>query len=400
MDRCGTHVWLVGVFALLLAVFPGAGRAADEVSVPAEVLAGAEHLLSLVGSSNGGEFQPERVAGLMDFVTRPKKEGTRFSAGNGNGLSSSYNEVDVRLRLADLLQYSFNPSIPWFATSPSSLRTSSWKQTDKPWTGLPRLWELLATADAPVVIRGLETVENTPDTFSGAYYRYDLHRTLIVFTSGARRTVISISKQANVSDVGRKGYIVGKDQDWNYFYSGEPGLNVTGLGWVKSHMFDSAGISIYTEAGQGPALVRAANFKWLRGGWSNINVIQNEHIHQGMLRFAQAFKEVLESPRLPAVKTLEDACGRIASLTDDVLRDKMKTYRQLLAARGERLAGGARRHLPEAFYSDDYWQGLKREEMESILVLETLKAYLGRSPESEWRDLVLLPSPQAFHQGG
>jgi hypothetical protein len=38
--------------------------------------------------------------------------------------------------------------------------------------------------------------------------------------------------------------------------------------------------------------------------------------------------------------------------------------------------------------------------MESILVLETLKAYLGRSPESEWRDLVLLPSPQAFHQGG
>jgi len=146
--------------------------------------------------------------------------------------------------------------------------------------------------------------------------------------------------------------------------------------------------------------VRAANFKWLRGGWSNINVIQNEHIHQGMLRFAQAFKEVLESPRLPAVKTLEDACGRIANLTDAALRDKMKTYRQVLAARGERLEGGARRHLPEAFYSDDYWQGLKRDEMESILVLETLKAYLGRSPESDWGDLVLLPSPQTLHQGG
>jgi hypothetical protein len=56
--------------------------------------------------------------------------------------------------------------------------------------------------------------------------------------------------------------------------------------------------------------------------------------------------------------------------------------------------------LPEAFYSDDYWQGLKREEMESVLVLETLKAFLGRSPEDEWRDLVLLSSPQAVHKGG
>jgi hypothetical protein len=400
MYRFVTPMRLVGVFAFLLAAFPITSRAADEVSVAPEVLAGAEHLLSLVGPSNEEKFQPERVAGLMEFVTRPKKEGTRFSAGNGNGLSSSYIELDVRIRLSELLQYAFSPLIPWFATSPSSLRSSSWKQTDKPWTGLPRLWELLGTTDAPVVIRGLETVENTPDIFSGAYYRYNLHRTLILFTHDARRTAISISKQADVSDVGRKGYIVGKDEDWNYFYSGEPGLNVTGLGWVKSRIFDSAGISVYTETVQGPPMVRTANFKWLRGGWSNINVIQNDHIYQGMMRFARAFKEVLESPRLPAVKTLEDACGRIANLTDAALRDKIKTYRQVLAARGDRLEGGARRNLPEAFYSEDYWQSLKREEMESILVLETLKTYLGRSPEAEWRDLVMLPSPQASQQGG
>jgi hypothetical protein len=400
MKKLVDLVRIFGVWMVCLGVFSGGARAADEAPLPGEVVSGAEHLLSLVGPGNGEKFQPERIAGLMDFVIRPKQQGVRFSDISGTGLSSSYTEVDVRIRLADLLQYSFNPSIPWFATTPSSLRTSSWKQTDKPWTGLPRLWELLATADSPVVVRGLEAVENTPDIFSGAYYRYDLHRTLILFARGERRTAISISKQADVSDVGRKGYIVGKDQDWNYFYSGEPGLNIAGLGWVKSHMFDSAGISVYTEEGQAPALVRTANFKWLRGGWSNINVIQNDHIHQGMLRFARAFKEVLESPRLPAVKTLEDACGRIANLTDAALRDKMKTYRQIMTARAERLEGGARRHLPEAFFSEDYWQGLKREEMESILVLETLKAYLGRSPESDWRSLVMLPSPQAYHQGG
>jgi len=379
MKRFVNYFRVLGVWAVCMAMFPAAVQAADEALLPPEVVAGAEHLLSLVGPDNRETFQPERITGLMDFVVRSKKDGMRFSAEPGNGFSSSYNEVDVRTRLVDLLQYAFNPAIPWFATSPSSLRSTAWKQTEKPWTGLPRLWELLDNADAPVVIRGVEAVENTPDIFSGGYYRYDLDRTLILLTSGPRRTVISISKQAGVSDVGRKGFIVGNDEDWTYFYSGEPGLNVTGLGWVKSYMYDSAGISVYTEAGPEQAVVRTGNFKWLRAGWSNINMVQNDHIYQGMVRFARAFREVLESPRLPAVKVFENDCLKIAELSDSAIRDQMKSYRQLLVLRAEKLDGGARRHLPEVFHSEDYWQAFKRKDMESTLVLETLKGYLGKS---------------------
>jgi hypothetical protein len=387
------------VISACIALFPVGSRAADEKLLPAEVLSGTEHLLSLVGPSNGTKFHPERLAGLMDFVTRNKRDGEIFSAGSAGGFSSSYNEVDVRTRLVDLLKYSFNPEIPWFATSPSSLRSTSWRLTENPWKELPRLWELFGAGDSPVVIRGVETVENTPDLFTGGYYRYNLHRTLILFTSGPRRTVISISKQADVSDVGRKGYIVGKDEDWTYFYSGQPGLNVTGLGWVKSYMYDSAGISVYTEAGQDSMLVRTANIKWLRAGWSNINMVQNDHIYQGMVRFARAFKEVLESPRLPAVKTFERDCLNIAGLSDAAMRDKLKSYRQRLAARGEKLNGGAHKNLPDAFWSESYWEGLSREEIQSLLVLETLKGYLGK-PSAEWRGSVLMPSSQPPHQGG
>jgi hypothetical protein len=398
MDRRLNHFRVFGVVVVWLAFFPGILPAADEAPLPPEVVSGAEHLLSLAGPGNQEAFQPERIAGLMAFVTRPKKNGVLFKAESGNGFSSSYNEVDVRTRLTDLLQYAFNPAIPWFATSPASLRSSQWKQTEKPWANLPNLWDLLGKTDAPVVVRGRETVENTPDMFSGGYYRYDLHRTLIVFNSGSRRSVISISKQADVSDVGRKGYIVGNDEDWNYFYSGEPGLNVTGLGWVKSYMYDSAGISVYTEAGQDPVLVRAASFKWLRAGWSSINMVQNDHIYQGMMRFARAFKEIMESPRLPSVKTFENDCRTIAGFSDSALREQMTSYRQLLARRAEKLEGGARRHLPEAFHSEGYWQGLKREEMESTLVLETLKRYLGKSP-ADGRALTFLPSSHPPRQG-
>lgn len=399
MDRRFNHFRILGMVVMWLAVVPGILPAADEAPLPPEVVSGTEHLLSLAGPGNQEAFQPERIAGLMEFVAQSKKNGVLFRAESGNGFSSSYNEVDVRTRLADLLQYAFNPAIPWFATSPASLRSSQWKQTEKPWTNLPKLWDLLGKTDAPVVIRGRETVENTPDISSGGYYRYDLHRTLIVFNSESRRSVISISKQADVSDVGRKGYIVGNDEDWNYFYSGEPGLNVTGLGWVKSYMYDSAGISVYTEAGQGQALVRAASFKWLRAGWSNINMVQNDHIYQGMMRFARAFKEIMESPRLPPVKAFESDCLKIVGLSDSEIREQMKSYRQLLAQRAEKLEGGARRHLPEAFHSEGYWQGLKREEMESALVLETLKRYLGKSP-ADGRSLSFLPASQSPRQGG
>ncbi len=399
MDRRFKRFRMLVLMAMWLAVFPGNLTAAEEAPLPPDVVAGAEHLLSLAGPGNQEAFQPERIAGLMAFVARSKKNGVLFTAESGNGFSSSYNEVDVRIRLADLLQYAFNPAIPWFATSPASLRSSQWKQTEKPWTNLPHLWDLLGKTDAPAVIRGRETVENTPDIFSGGYYRYDLHRTLIVFNSGSRRSVISISKQADVSDVGRKGYIVGNDEDWNYFYSGEPGLNVTGLGWVKSYMYDSAGISVYTEADQDPVLVRAASFKWLRAGWSSINMVQNDHIYQGMMRFARAFKEIMESTRLPSVKAFESDCRTIAGFSDSALREQMTSYRQLLARRAEKLDGGARRHLPEAFHSEGYWQGLKREEMESTLVLEALKRYLGKSP-ADGRTLTFLPAPQPPRQGG
>lgn len=388
-------IFISACFALL----PVESRAADEKLLPAEVLSGTEHLLSLVGAANEAKFQPERIAGLMDFVTRNKKDGEIFSAGSANGFSSSYNEVDVHTRLIDVLRYSFNPAIPWFATSPASLRSTSWQQTEKPWAQFPRLWELFGAGDAPVVVRGVETVENTPDLSTGGYYRYGLHRTLILFTSGQRRSVISISRQADVSNVGRKGYIIGNDEDWTYFYSGESGLNVTGLGWVKSYMYDSAGLSVYTEAGPDAGRVRIANFKWLRAGWSNINMVQNDHIYQGLVRFARAFKEIMESPRLPAVKTLEEDCRKIAGLPDAAMRDQMKSYRRLLAARGEKLNGGARKHLPEAFWSESYWEGLNREEMQSLLVLETLKGYLGKSP-AEGRSSVVVPSSQPPQQGG
>ncbi len=378
----------------------GPVNAAEEVRLPADAAAGVQHLLSLVGPEGRENFQPERVAGLLSFVYGPKRPGMIYTAEPIEGSASAYTEVDVNMGLKPLLQYTFNPDVPWFATTPSSLRWTSWTHTDPPWTQLPRIWELLPAGEAPQVIRGMETVENTPDLFSGAYYRYDLYRTLILFRHEGRNVLISLSRQKDRSEVGKKGYIVGKDDDWSYFYSGEPGLSVGGIGWMSSYMFDSVGIAVYAEKAPSGAAVRTANVKWVRGGWSNINVIQNGHIHKGMQRFAQTLKSILESPRLPAVKVLEESAAQVARLSDGELRNKINLYRAILLSRAEKLDGGARKHLPDSFWDDGVWAGMTRPAMEAVLVLESLKAHLGKIPLEEIRELVSLPALQRPQQGG
>ncbi len=381
-------------------VCPGLLQASEEVKLPAATAAGIDHLLGLVGEGNQKEFQPERIEALLNFVDTPKQPGSIYTAEPIDGSASAYTEVDVRMNLASFLQYTFNPAVPWSATTPSSLRRAFWKTTAPPWPHLPNVWELLSSAEKPLVIRGMETVENTPDLFSGAYYRYDLYRTLILMRRADRNMLISLSKQKNRSDVGRKGYILGLDDDWDYFYSGEPGLTVGGLGWMSSYMYDSAGISIYAETSPSGPVVRTANIKWVRGGWSNINVIQNQHIHKGMQRFAQALKAILESPRLPSVAILENYAAQITRLTDAQIREKIGVYRGILLTRAERLPGGARKNLPDSFWEDIVWERMSREDMGSALILESLKAHLGKIPPDEVRELVLIQTPQRPQQGG
>ena len=42
--------------------------------------------------------------------------------------------------------------------------------------------------------------------------------------------IITVSAQTDVSSVGKKGYVLGADEDWDYFYSGKKGLTIPALG--------------------------------------------------------------------------------------------------------------------------------------------------------------------------
>ena len=61
-----------------------------------------------------------------------------------------------------------------------------------------------------------------------------LKKSLLLFKYRQRNVLVTVSKQMDASTVGKKGYILGEDNDWDYFYSPKTGLTIPALGWVRS----------------------------------------------------------------------------------------------------------------------------------------------------------------------
>ena len=312
----------------------------------------------------------QAVATLVDYVLEPKssKETALPKIQEATG---AYYEFDTAINFSSFLQYSYNSKIPSALMSPSSLRYSLWKDSQI----LPGSWKAPLPGGKPVIIYGLQRDGITPDLTTGIYYEYDLKRTLILLNHKGRQALISISKQINISDVGKKGFILGNDDDWNYYYSGVPGSAKTGLGWIKSYIYNFFSVGVYVESGSLPSMVRSGMFQWIRGGWSGINFIQTEHVIKGMERRARNSKTILESPNLPAPNQMALTYQQLSSLP---LNDLVVKYTALQQAR-QALAVRSGKIKTDEIIKQDSYANTPKEQMIEELMLEYLKITLGKS---------------------
>jgi hypothetical protein len=210
-----------------------------------------------------------------------------------------------------------------------------------------------------------------------------MHQTILLFKYRQRNILVIASKQEDVSTVGQKGYVLGADDDWDYLYSGQPGLTLPALGWVKSYMYGSNGITIYDEVDPVAGRVRCAAFKWLQAGWSGINMVRRKHIYSGLKRFAKPMKEILEYHSLPTVESMVCNFSRIKGFSEDTLRSKMQIYSGILQNRYDGSKGHAKK-LPAYLFKDkNHWAQMSRDEMESALVIEYMKYAVGKTRPDE-----------------
>ena len=316
----------------------------------------------------------QAIATLVDYVLGPKsnKEADlpKFQEAPG-----AYYEFDTRINFSNFLKYSYSNQIPSVLTSPASLRYSLWTGLQGESQKMPSSWKLVPPAGKSVIIRGLERNGITPDLTTGVYYEYNLKRTLILLNYKGRQVLISISKQIDKSDVGKKGIILGNDDDWNYYYSGVPGSAKAGLGWIKSYIYDYFSVGVHVESGSSPSMVRAGVFQWIRAGWSGINFVQTMHIIKGMKRDAKNSKTILESPKLPAPNQIASTYQRLSDLPQNDLVEK---YTALQQARQSSAVLSGKIKTNEIKKQDSYANTPKEQIIEELM-LEYFKITLGKS---------------------
>jgi len=355
----------------------------DEVKMSEGLHQGLNYLLSLVGQEtpDNQALNIKQIAPVLEFIASNTPDKTKGAMDESFGMPSAYYEFEFEKDLNHILRLSFNPSIPSNITTPSSVRIARWTGTSGNEMAIPDFANSLKRLDNPIVFRGAETLENTPDIFTGGYYKYDLERTILLFKFEGKSVLISLSKQKEPSDVGKKGVVLGSDDDWNYLYSGVKGLNKTGLGWVNSFMYNSYSIIVYYETAPEKPLVRCGAFKWLRAGWKNINMVKPEHISRGLQRFASTYKSIIESPSLPDADKIAGACRRISDLDLNTLKNINQDYLKSLKERYAEDKSLSAKWVAGLFEDDAYVDSMNRDELQSVLVIEYLKRALGKPYE-------------------
>lgn len=337
-----------------------------------------DHLLTLTDYNNRAVFDPGKITSLLDFVADAKPPEKTYTLGARNGGSSAYYEFSVDRSLKQVLDLGYNPNIPSNVTSPASIRLAYWVEIDGKRQSLPQLSDALNNLSHPVIIKGIEFIENTPDTNSGAYYSYELDRMLILMQYNGLPVLVSTSNQRDKSDVGKKGLILGPDSNWSYLYTGEKGCTKKGLGWADSYMYHSSSIMVYYQTKARDPHVKCGTFKWLKAGWAGINLVKPVHLRHGIDRFAKSFKEILESPALEDVSKVSRMFEKIDAMSNEDLRAKTRLYFHQLAERYSAANTRTRKWFSVLFKDDRYIDQMNRQEMMAIVSIEYLKYLLGK----------------------
>lgn len=360
-----------------LSVPGGAPAAAGDAEGSAGRPAWEEGISYLLGMLTAKEnsLDAAKVSGLLDFALAERGAAPTMKPADREGATGAYFFTDVKAPLSKVIRYAYNPQIPAYLTLPSVVRFGGWQAKPSGTSG--SFWEKVGEVKTPLLMRGIEYEEITPDLTTGAYYRYTMDRLMVLLNHKGKDFFLSVTRQKSPSTVGRKGAVIGPDSDWNYFYSGQKGLSKTGLGWVDSYMYDASSVIVLFEP-FAKKQTRYMSFKWLRAGWGGINMVKRENILEGCRRFAAGFKMVMESPQLPEADRFIDAYARVKALPDQELIARLKPIGQALQKLSRTDPALANRDFQELIQKGTYVEGMSREEREHLLMAEWMKLSLGK----------------------
>lgn len=368
------------VFLILISPFIVSANADDAIQIPQALHPCLEKMLELTSKACHQAPDETTIGQIIDYLQSSKNMSATYSAGKRKGATSSYYEFTINRSMKELINLAYNPAIPSYFIIPASLRQSRWIEVNGEPTALPDLTQALDDLSEPILYKGVEFVENTPDTFSGAYYAYELNRAVVLTAYQGHPALFSMSSQKGKSEVGKKGLVVGSDDDWNYLYTGEKGCTRRGFGWVDSYMYNSDSIMVYYEVTDPTPHVHCAVFKWVDAGWAGINMAKPIHIKKGIERFVKTYKQIIEFKGMPDPAEVAATIGQINSLPTRELREKARDHFEQLKKHHGNDNYLTRKWFPQLFKDDNHYvEQMNPEELKVVICKEYLKYLLGKS---------------------
>lgn len=342
----------------------------DQQNIPASVYSDLDYVQSLFNPDV--EIDPGKVSDLVNLI-RTTPADSSLSIEKRNGAAGAFYTYSLNSTFSDFLNYAYNPDIPPYVTSPSSLQYREWL-TPEIKDEFLSLIEKGDQIDEIDVLRFQESETITPDIHTGGYYTYQQDRLILILPDPSGPVLISATIQHETSDIGKKGCVVGDDKNWNYLYSEETGLNKTGLGWVRSYMYESFSVVVYA-VDAATRTINAGSIKWLDAGWSKINMVKSHHILKGMKRYVHDFKTILESHDLPGVQAISEKYRELTQMDDRALRQKVSPYLEALS--DSKSIETCSDDFISMVKSGKYIQEMSNQEIIRILLLEYLKDQIG-----------------------
>lgn len=349
--------WVCGL--LLLLAGAGPVQAFSSHGVPSGFEDALRHLC--VEVLQGQSPDPSRIAPLLELVRH--RGDAAFSLPKFQDAPGAYQGFAISMPMQRLLRYLYNPAIPQEVVKPFSIRSSVWT-TPGAAEEQRRLWADPWPPREAVVIRGEQFDRTTPDPSTGGCYAMRLQRAIVFVPEG--RAVLSVSVQPEPSEVGIKGYALGRDHDGRYVYSGERGLTRAGLGWVSSRIQTNVSIGVYVQ--DSDERVRCGVFQWMRAGWSGLSVVTEGHVAASLVRYRTLFSDWAASGP-PDPQRLEALFAEAESLSDAELRARAGTafgpWREMAAREGDRAV--------ERILADGYEGKLDRAELVALFMRGALE---------------------------
>lgn len=349
------------------------------LSLSQDVTSTLRYLLGNLKAADATPFDPKRLTPYLTFLASPESANAIYTTGNSFKAPSAFNKFTVYADIQRIIEYTMDPNIPSFFFWPSSLRLSVWTSIDGGHGQLDRLKAASNDLDMPFILKGTEHITITPDQHTGAYFSYDVDKMIILSAFGEGRLLISIQSQQAPSAVGRKGWVLGEDEEWSYLYTREKGLDVKGLGWADTYMYESSNVTVYYQPDISVPKVTCGSISWLKAGWAGINMVKSKHIHRGLTRVADAFTAVMENPRLPEAATLAETFSKKEDLPTPTLKKYTSTY----FAKLERRLSASKalwKKVKPSFESNSLLDQMTRDEMYATLALDYFKKMLGHNP--------------------